>query len=153
MSDPKSLLPNSRNSPASGPRLPQSIGARLVAGMLHRRVAWIALLLTLLMTLLIWKSTKDALLLAQQQQFENRAAAITTAVIRRLRSYEHLLRGGVGLFAASQSVSRTEWRDYVASLIIQEQYAGIQGIGFAAYIPAAHLNEHFRVIRAEGFPN
>lgn len=142
-----------QRDPASGRGLRQSIGARLVAWMLHRQVAWIALLLTLMMTLLIWKSTEDALLLAQHQQFENRASEVTTAVLKRLHGYEHVLRGGVGLFAASEIVSRTEWRDYVASLSIQEHYPGIQGIGFAVHIPAARLNEHLRAIRAEGFPN
>jgi diguanylate cyclase (GGDEF)-like protein/PAS domain S-box-containing protein len=121
--------------------------------MLNGQVAWIALLLTMLMTLLVWNNAKEALVQAQQVQFANRASEVTNAVLKRIQGYEHVLRGGVGLFAASESVTRTEWRDYVASLSTQEQYPGIQGMGFALHVPAARLDEHLRTIRAEGFPN
>jgi diguanylate cyclase (GGDEF)-like protein/PAS domain S-box-containing protein len=152
VSEPDSPI-DLKNIPASGRSPRHPIWMRLGVWMLSGQVAWIALLLTLLMTFLVWKSTKEALLQAQQVQFENRASEVTNAVLKRIQGYEHVLRGGVGLFAASQSVSRTEWRDYVGSLRIQEQYPGIQGIGFSVYIPAARLNEHLRTIRAEGFPD
>jgi len=121
--------------------------------MLNRQVAWIVLLLTLLVTLSVWKNAEEALLQAQQVQFENRASDVSDAILKRMQAYEHVLRGGVGLLAASESVSRTEWKVYVASLRIQERYPGIQGIAFSAYIPAARLDAHLRTIRAEGFPD
>ena len=121
--------------------------------MLGPQVAWIVLLLTLLVTLLAWKNTQEALIQAQQVQLENRASEVSDAILKRIQAYEHVLRGGVGLFVASESVTRTAWRDYVASLRIQEQYPGIQGIGFSVHIPAARLDAHLRTIRAEGFPD
>ena len=84
---------------------------------------------------------------------EHRASGVSDAVLKRMQSYELVLRGGVGLFAASENVERAQWRDYVASLKIQEQYPGIQGISFVIHIPAAHLDAHLRTIRAEGFPD
>jgi diguanylate cyclase (GGDEF)-like protein/PAS domain S-box-containing protein len=148
------LLPlNSKNSPASGRGILQSIGVRLGALIQHRQAAWLALLLFLTMTFLVWHSAKEALMRTQHQQFENRASEITATVLKRLQGYEHVLRGGVGFFSASQKVSRTEWREYVASLNLQEQYPSIQGIGFAMHIPAARLAEHLRSTRAEGFLN
>ena len=131
----------------------QSFRARVGAWILNPHVAWIVLLFTLLVTLLAWKNAQESLIQAQQVQLENRASEISDAILKRIQAYEHVLRGGVGLFAASKSVERAEWRDYVASLGVQEQYPGIQGIGVSVLIPAAHLDAHLSTIRAEGFPN
>ncbi len=152
MSEPD-IPVDSENTPTPGRSTQQSFWARVGAGMLSPHVAWIALLLTLLVTLLAWKNAQEALVQAQQVQLENRASEVTNAVLKRMQGYEQVLRGGVGLFAASKSVDRAEWRDYVASLRIQEQYPGIQAMGVSVHIPPAHLDAHLRTIRAEGFPN
>ena len=152
MTEPDSTI-DSENTPPYGRSAQQSFRARVGAWMLNPHIAWIVLLLTLLVTLLAWKNAQESLLEAQQVQLENRASKVSDAILKRIQAYEHVLRGGVGLFVASESVSRTAWRDYVASLRIQEQYPGIQGIGFSVPIPAAHLDAHLRTIRAEGFPD
>ncbi len=144
---------DSENRPTPGRSAQQSLWVRVGVWMLNRPVAWIVLLLTLLVTLLAWKNAQEELLQAQQAQFENRAAEVINAVLKRMQSYEQVLRGGVGLFAASKSVERAAWRDYVASLRIQERYPGVQGIGFSVHIPAARLDAHLSTIRAEGFPD
>ncbi len=152
MSKPNSTI-DSKNMLTSGRSAPQSLWLRLSAWMLSRQVAWIVLLLSLLLTFGVWKNAQQALLQAQQVQFENRAEDVTTAIVKRMQNYELVLRGGVGLFAASKSVERDGWRDYVASLNIQEQYPGIQGVNISVHIPAARLNAHLSTIRAEGFPD
>ncbi len=144
---------DSENTPTSGRSALQSFCVLGCAWMVNRQVAWIVLLFTLLLTFLVWQSAEEAHVQAKQAQFENSAAEVSNAILKRMHGYEQVLRGGVGLFAASASVSRSEWRDYVASLKIQEQYPGIQGIGFAAHIPAARLDAHLRTIRAEGYPD
>ncbi len=144
---------DSENTPTSGRSAQQSFWVRVGAWILNEHVAWIVLLLTLLVTLLAWKNAQEALLQAQQVQFENRASDVSDAILKRMQGYEHVLRGGVGLFVASESVTRTQWKDYVASQRVQEQYPGIQGIGFSVHIPATRLDAHLRTIRAEGFPD
>ena len=102
---------NAENLPPLGLKPEPSIWERLGTWLLNGQVAWIALCLTLLMTISVWKNTQEALVQAQRVRFENRAAEVTNAVLKRLQGYEHVLRGGVGLFAASESVTRSEWRD------------------------------------------
>ena len=68
-----------------------------------------------------------------------------------MRNYEHVLRGGVGLFLASDHVSRKEWHDYVGSLSINEYYPGIQGMGFSKWLHPAELPAHITQVRREGF--
>ena len=144
---------DSENRPTSGRSTQPSFRVRVGAWILNEHVAWVVLFFTLLLTLLVWRSAQEALLQVQQARFENRAAEVSNAILKRMQGYEHVLRGGVGLFAASKSVERAEWRDYIASLKIQEQYPGIQGIGFSVHIPAARLDAHLREIRAKGFPD
>ncbi len=144
---------DSETTPASGRSAQQSLWLRVGAWLLHGHVAWIALLLSLALTFGVWRGAEEALVKAQQVQFESRAAEVTNAILKRMQGYEHVLRGGVGLFAASKSVERDGWRDYVASLKIQEQYPGIQGLGYSVHIPAARLDAHLRAIRAEGYPD
>ncbi len=144
---------DSENTLTSGRSTQQSLWVRLGAWILHGYVAWIVLLLSLLVTFVIWKGAQETLLHAQQVQLENRTEEVSNAIVRRMSSYERVLRGGVGLFAASKSVERAAWRDYVASLEIKEQIPGIQGIGFSVHIPASRLDAHLRAIRAEGYPD
>ncbi len=151
MSEPGSTI-DSENTPTSGLSAQQSFWVR-VGAWLMQHAAWIVLLLALLATFLVWKGAHEALSQAQQAQFKNRTEEMTNAVLKRMHVYEQVLRGGVGLFAASESVSRAAWKEYVASLKIQEHYPGIQGIAFSAHIPAARLDAHLRAIRAEGFPD
>ncbi len=59
----------------------------------------------------------------------------------------------MGLFVASDSVSRREWQAYVEKLRAQDSIPGVQGIGFSQVIPAQQLAAHIAKIRAEGFPD
>jgi PAS domain S-box-containing protein len=75
------------------------------------------------------------------------------AIKERMTAYEQILRGGLGLFSASYAVTRDEWKNYVNSLRINEDYPGILGIGFSIIIKPKEKNKHVREIKGEGFPN
>ena len=77
---------------------------------------------------------------------------VTLKVQERLGAYALILRGGVGLFGASASVDRHEWRAYVEALQAAKGVPGVQGIGFAQVIPPDQLSTHIARVRAEGFP-
>ncbi|MEO5862802.1 MAG: CHASE domain-containing protein [Burkholderiales bacterium] len=68
-----------------------------------------------------------------------------------MQSYEQILRGGVGLFAASIDVNRSQWRRYVNSLQVKEAYPGVKGIGFAPVIAHDEKAEHLAKLWQEGF--
>lgn len=89
---------------------------------------------------------------AAQLNFQSYVEKTHEAVKSRMRAYEQVLRGGVGLFQASQEVSRQEWHVYVTALKMEENFPGIQGVGFSKRIHSAELDRHIRQVRAEGFP-
>lgn len=113
--------------------------------------AWIVLGLSFLLVAYAWRNANQDLNDAEQKQFDYRTVEISSAVIKRMLNYEQVLRGGRGLFAASERVSRAEWHAYVSSQLIQVRYPGIQGIGFAIHIASDDKAAHERSIREEGF--
>src|SRR5215831_15372233 len=80
----------------------------------------IVLAISLAGTLLGWRVAAIAVEDALRAQFNRVVDTTIEAVQMRMRGYEQVLRGGAGLFAASDDVTRVEWRDYVAKLRINE---------------------------------
>lgn len=87
-----------------------------------------------------------------ESDFDVRAFEITERIRVRMESYEQVLLGGAALFAASDDVSREDWRAYTNSLRLDYGYPGFQGVGFSVRIPPGGLAEHVAAVRAEGFP-
>ncbi len=85
-------------------------------------------------------------------RFDDRVHMIKTAIEARTHAYEQVLRGGIGLLHASASVTRGEWHDYFTDLDLEQNYPGIQGIGFARILVLDSQVEAFTAgVRAEGF--
>lgn len=111
----------------------------------------VALGLTLFLGTIIISRIDEAYTQAQSNSFMLETSEITLKIEQRFKAYRQVLRGARALFAASREVSREEWRNYVVTLRLHEDYTGIQGVGFAQSIPAARLAEHEQRVRAEGF--
>lgn len=85
-------------------------------------------------------------------EFDFRVNEIVANINTRMAKYEQVLEGASGLFAASSSVERNEFAQYVHTLRLNEKYPGIQGVGFSKLIPPAQKAWHIAQVRAEGFP-
>ena len=96
----------------------------------------IALGLTLGITLAAWRYATKAVELEAHRHFEFRVAQMHEAIRRRMLDYAQVLRGGTGLIAASNAVSRDQWRAYVSKLHLDKSYPGLQGLGYVEVIPA-----------------
>jgi signal transduction histidine kinase len=102
-------------------------------------------------------STATSAWLLDREARERDAIRLESAVVRiqnsltaRIDTYTALLRATVGLFAASERVKLREFRGFVERLDLRGRYPGMQGIGFAARIPAAQLAPALAALRAEG---
>ena len=100
-----------------------------------------------------WWITKTNVEKISRERFESRVNEVESAIRQRLMAYEQILNGCVGLFDASEEVTRDELRVYVKNLNIEKHYPGIQGIGFAELILPTQKNDHIERVRAEGFPD
>ncbi|MBU1649632.1 MAG: CHASE domain-containing protein [Proteobacteria bacterium] len=148
-------MPQDTNTPErsenSSSRTTERIST-LRLGLLGKWSPWLVLMASLLITCTVWFIVQGEKTKRNRARFDFRVKTIETAISQRLKSYESLLRGGTGLFMASDDVTRTQWRAYVTSLQISQYYPGIQGLGFTRRILPAEKEEHLRQIRAEGFP-
>ena len=88
-----------------------------------------------------------------RREFEFATEEISREVEDRLQDHEQILRSGVGLFNASERVTRAQWRTFVQSLRMERHFQGVQGVGYAAFIPPDGLAQHQREVQEEGFPN
>lgn len=119
----------------------------------NRQLPWLVLVVGLLTTYISQRAALDDANQALQARFDAQAQNIVLRIEQRLNAYKQVLRGTAGLFAASRSVERDEFRDYVTTLHLQESYIGLQGIGYAQLVPARDKERHIENVRKEGFPD
>jgi len=88
-----------------------------------------------------------------RSRFELQVERLHGAIVTRLGAYQDVLRGTQGLYAASRSVERGEWRAYVDGLAIAEHYPGLTALGFVAAVPADGLAAFVAATRADDAPD
>lgn len=113
--------------------------------------AWAVFALGLLATALVSVKVQREVELSEVRQFAYASDQITQKIHDRLATQELMLRGGAGLFAQSEQVSRKQWHAYWATLDAEKTLPGVQGFGFAQLIPAGQLAAHIEHVHREGF--
>jgi PAS domain S-box-containing protein len=88
-----------------------------------------------------------------KNRFSFQTVQAESLVQRRISYYIQILKGAKSLFTASSSITRQEWKSYIAGLEVYKNYPGIQGIGFTEVIRPENLTAHIQRVRAEGYPN
>jgi len=101
----------------------------------------------------LWEAANQTEERTLRSAFDFRARESTDRIQQRIRVYEQVLRATVGLFDAVKTVTRQGFRTYAQALRLDENYPGIQGIGFAIVVPATEKKRHVAEIRREGFPD
>ena len=86
-------------------------------------------------------------------RFDREVGRIAMAISNQVRVHAQVLRGAAGLFDVSPQVSRDTWRAYVDRLKLEQNYLGIQALGFAEVVTRDEVQEHVRRMRAAGFPD
>ena len=117
-----------------------------------RGLPWLVLVLSLLITWLAWYSAAASVNVAQNAYFDFRVREATTRIVQRMQAYQQVLLGVQGLYEASVSVERHEFKTYVDALDLQANYPGIQGVGFSLIVPATQREKHVAAVRKQGFP-
>lgn len=115
--------------------------------------AWAALAFFLTITLVLYYLVREDSIRLAQTSFGFRARQIEQSISQRIMAYRQMLRGGAGLFMASDTVTRPMWQRYVERLKVYENYPGIQGIGFTAYFGRRGKERLEGLVRAEGYRN
>lgn len=86
-----------------------------------------------------------------QREFNFRFNKIIIKIENRLSGYRSMLQGAAGLFAATHSMDRNGFREYVSALNLEHNYPGIQGVGYSLLVAPQDKNRHIEAIQREGF--
>ncbi|WP_162232421.1 CHASE domain-containing sensor histidine kinase, partial [Methylogaea oryzae] len=104
-------------------------------------------------TWMLWQGAQKAEIQRAQAVFDFRVRDLAARLVHRMQTYEQVLRGTNGLFSASRTVERVEFRRYIDALKLAERYPGIQGVGFAALVRPQDKAAHIASVRREGYPD
>ena len=87
-----------------------------------------------------WQFQKDA----REVRFRADAAILRNAVVERLLHYAQVLQGVHGLFAASETVTGSEFRAYVGSLDPATSYPGMRALGYIEKVDRKQRDDYLR---------
>ncbi|HEY0427651.1 MAG TPA: CHASE domain-containing protein [Pyrinomonadaceae bacterium] len=107
----------------------------------------ISIILSLGVTLLIYKNalSRDSI------RFNNSVNRVQSAIENRLNLYIALLKGGRGFVESTDKLTREKFADYVKSIELEKNYAGVQGIGFNKVLTAAEREDLIKQMKYEGY--
>ncbi len=101
----------------------------------------------------VWRELTDRHERELESHFEVERAEVALRIEERFRSYKALLRSGRALFGLAGEIDRAEWREFVQTLNLIEDFPGIQGFGFTEWIEPEALPAHLARMRSEGDAN
>lgn len=94
----------------------------------------------------------DSIQSEARARFDRQVDRLQSDVENRLNAPLVGLRGAAGVYAASHSVERAEFRAYVESLQLQRDFPGVRGFGFLARVLRDDLGRFVSVERGNGAP-
>lgn len=85
--------------------------------------------------------------------FADRVERAERAIKTRIADYNQILLGAKGFIEGSDTVTRKEWETYYEKINVEENYPGLQGLGYTLLILPENVDEHIQNIRNQGFPD
>ena len=113
---------------------------------------WVAAL-SLAITFGLWHHERLGDTTHLRTSFDFALRQSTIRIEQRMASYEQMLRGVQGLFAASRNtVDRVNFNAYVDALLAGSDFAGLQAIAYVPLLSADHIDAHVAAQRSTGAP-
>jgi len=116
-------------------------------------MAWLVLGISLAASLGGWFISWKHARLEARKNFDEAAMSITATLRERMQIYQNVLHGAAGLYAASQSVERSEWRNYIESVSIGQRFPGIDAVGYVELVKRGQEEAFVARTRADGAPD
>ena len=107
----------------------------------------IALSCAIVAALVVWRHLGQRHEEQVSAHLASHSAELVLKVSERFLSYRMLLRGGQAFLRSRDGLDLDVWRTYLQRLSFQEDFPGVQGIGFAQWILPGQLEAHTRAMR------
>ena len=111
--------------------------------------SWGALAACLVGTVLATWITASQERAREEVRFQGLAERYQNIIGERVNTYVQVLKGAAGLFAASESVQRDEWRAYFEHLNLSERYGGLKVLGCVEHVWKTNLPGFLTRMREE----
>lgn len=107
----------------------------------------VSLILTIGITYLFYQSAKNKDLL----RFNNEILRVQAVIENKVNLYNALLKGGRGFVESANELTRENFANYVKSLELDKNYAGVQAIGYSKIVLPDEREALLKQMKAEGF--
>lgn len=107
----------------------------------------VSIFITIGVTYNFYKSAKSKDLI----RFTNVISRVQSAIDSKINLYVALLKGGRGFVKSSRDLNQRSFADYVESLNLARNYAGVQGIGYNKIVTPSEIGKLTEQMKAEGY--
>lgn len=99
---------------------------------------WVVVVLSLALTLSAWHITRTQAYEKSEALFKFQSGQVIDLLVERMAKYEEALRAGVAMLRVMPpEMSRAEWKEFAATLNVEERFPGINGIGVIHFVPSS----------------
>jgi signal transduction histidine kinase len=112
-------------------------------------IPWLVFAAGLLVAVATRHALADRIERLVDERFTALAAQVRLSLENHIRDHLQLLRGAQGLWHSGAPVNREAWRRYTEALRLEENYPGLEGLGFAAAIAPGDLGGFEQRVRSE----
>lgn len=116
-----------------------------------RGAALLTLVVALGLTAIAWRYAEDRDEHATRIDLETRVSQAVSRLTAGMEAHTQMLRSGAALVASVGPVGRDEWRSFVGTLA-PDTSSGLEGMGWAPYVPAQAFDAHLEAVRRGGAP-
>ncbi len=116
-----------------------------------RAAPWAVLTLFLVLMLAATEYVFESSQLADRARFEQSVQAAVDQINARIDAHVNVLRAATGLFAATQDVTRDQFRAYIRHLQLEQRNPGMQGIGLSLRVRLQDVELVIADLRANDF--
>jgi diguanylate cyclase (GGDEF)-like protein len=111
---------------------------------------WLILAVMLAVTWFAWDHERQTTRSAMRSQFDFALRETVSRIEQRVQGYEQMLRGVQSLYATTPWHNRSAMRNYVETLQLDANFAGVQTLGAVAWVPEPSRAEHLAAMRNAG---
>ncbi len=109
--------------------------------------ACMVFLFGLIISIVAWRLDQQRIITQRDAALKEQVASFENDISSRLTTYEQMLRGFRGFFAASPNIDQEAWLRYVTQYDYQSSYTGISGVGYMAYVTDNKLPSYLAIMR------
>lgn len=116
-------------------------------------VSIFVLVFGMMLTVFAWYIDRQRVENQREAELMQQASSVESSINNQIGLYEQLLRGGSGLFKASDVVTKDEWKRYIDQYDLERLYPGLTRVTYSQVVKPDEVEAYFANARQEGLPD